>query len=106
MKKQFHHVGIPTSLIRDEEIHLADAKLYVTPIDASPERIEWLRFEDGSPMPEKIQQEAHMAYLVDNVEEAMKGKELLVEPFVPMEGKVVGFTLEDGAPVEYMSISK
>ncbi len=106
MNKEFHHIGIPTSLKRENETYMADAKLYVTDVEDSEQRIEWLRFEEGSPMPEALQKEAHIAYRVDNVEEAMKGKECLLEPFDANPETRVGFTLENGEPVEYLSIQE
>ncbi len=103
---KFHHVGIPTTEKKGEEIYLEDAKLYVTEIDDSPHKIEWLRFEDGSPMPKELQTIAHIAYEVDNLNVALEGQEILIEPFTPMEGVTVAFVLENGAPIEYMEVSK
>lgn len=104
MNKEFHHIGIPTSIKREKEIYMADAKLYVTDVADSELHIEWLRFEEGSPMPVAIQKEAHIAYKVENVEEAMAGKECLLEPFDAGPGVRVGFTIEGEKPVEYMSV--
>jgi len=103
---KFHHIGIPTKEKKANEIYLEGGKLYVTDIDASEHKIEWLRFEDGSPMPEALQTTAHVAYVVDSMEEALKGREILMEPFSPAEGLNVAFVLEDGAPIEYMEYVK
>ena len=99
---QFNHVGIPTSEKRDGEIYLEGARLYVTAYDASPYKIEWLRFEAESPMPELLKTTAHVAFMVDDLDQAMAGKQVLLEPFVPMEGLKVGFIIDNGAPVELM----
>ncbi|WP_068318573.1 VOC family protein [Aliiruegeria sabulilitoris] len=103
---EFHHIGIPTALERPKENHMADAKLFVTNPDDSVARIEWLRFEEGSPLPDLLKTEAHIAYLVDDVDAAMAGKELLMEPFEPGPGTRVGFVIEDGMPIEFMSVAK
>jgi len=63
--KEFSHIGIPTSVVRDGENYMEDAKLYVTDFNDSPNKIEWLRFEDGSPMPEALQTTAHVAFMVE-----------------------------------------
>lgn len=102
---KFHHVGIPTDKVREGEIYLEDAKLHVTPIEASPYNIEWLRFEDGSPMPELLKTTAHVAFVVEDIAQAMEGKEVLMDPFNPMEGVTVAFIVEDGAPVELMQLA-
>jgi len=100
--KEFHHVGIPTQTQRDNETYLAEAGLYYTDVEASPYRIEWLRFEPDSPMPEALKTVAHVAFKVDDLEAELAGKDVLIEPFSPMEGLKVAFILHDGAPVELM----
>ncbi len=100
--KQFSHIGIPSKVVREGEIHLEEAMLHVTDFAVSENKIEWLRFEDGSPMPEALQTVAHVAYMVDDLGKALEGQEVLIEPFSPMEGLQVAFILEDGAPVEFM----
>ena len=44
-------------------------------------RVEFLRFEEGSPMPELLQTTPHAAFVVENLAEAMAGKEVVLEPF-------------------------
>jgi hypothetical protein len=103
--RALHHIGIPTSEKRDHETFLADAKVYITDAVKSPNRIEWLRFEPGSPMPRMLQTIPHIAYQVDDLEAEMKGKDILLEPFSPAEGVTVAFIVEEGAPIELMQTS-
>ena len=100
--KEFNHIGIPSSVVREEEIYIEGAKLYVTDFNKSENRIEWLRFEEDSPMPEQLKTIAHVAFMVDDLDKALEEQEILIEPFEPMEGLKVAFVLEDGAPVEFM----
>ncbi|MBT8037000.1 MAG: hypothetical protein KJO21_05600 [Verrucomicrobiae bacterium] len=100
--KEFSHIGIPTTVARENEIYLEDAKLYVTDFNENDNSIEWLRFENDSPLPEPLKTTAHVAYKVDDLEKFMATGETLVEPFSPMDGLLVGFILNDGAPVEFM----
>jgi hypothetical protein len=100
--KDFSHVGIPTSVVQANEIYLEGAKVYVTDFNVSENKIEWLRFEDDSPLPEQLKTIAHVAYEVDDLDQALAGKEILIEPFEPMEGLKVAFILDEGAPVEFM----
>jgi len=102
--KKFHHIGIPTTRSRPGETYLEDARLHVTDSGASEHHIEWLRFEDGSPLPEVLKTTAHVAYEVDDLDAALAGREILLEPFTPMEGVRVAFILDDGAPVEFMQV--
>jgi hypothetical protein len=102
--RELHHIGIPTSEVKPKENHMADAKLYVTDVADSPNKIEWLRFEDGSPLPELLQKSTHIAYVVPNLEEAMAGKDVLMEPFSPADGLTVAFVIEEGIPIEFMQM--
>ncbi len=104
--RTFHHIGIPTAEPKANENHMADAKLFVTEVDASPNRIEWLRFEPGSPMPELLQTATHIAYTVPDIKEEMTGKEVLLEPFAPAEGLTVAFIVEEGIPIELMEFAQ
>jgi len=103
---KFKHIGVPTKKKHDNEEYMADAKLYITNPDDSEHKIEWLRFEDGSPMPEVLQTTNHIAYIVDDVAKAMEGKECLIEPFEAGPGVMVGFVMDENLPVEYMSIEE
>ncbi len=103
---KFHHVGIPSATKREGEVYLEAAKLYVTDAEASPYRIEWLRFEDGSGMPEQLKTGAHVAFEVDDLQAAMAGKTVLIEPFSPMEGVEVAFITDGEAVIELMRKEK
>ena len=102
--REFHHVGIPSRQPRPNETYLKEAKVYVTAVDADPMKVEWLRFEFGSPMPKEIQTMTHLAYKVDDIEAELKGRKILVPPFSPMPGVTVAFILHEGVPVEFMQL--
>lgn len=103
--QEFHHVGIPTQTPKENETYLAEAKLHVTDAGADPYKIEWLRFEPDSPMPELLKTTSHVAFRVDDLTAALAGKQVLLEPFTPMVGVTVAFIVHDGAPVELMQTS-
>jgi hypothetical protein len=106
MKKEFHHIGIPSAVQQPNEIHLAPSKLFITDATQSEHRIEWLRFEPGCPMPELLQTVAHVAFTVDSLDEALAGRNVIVQPFVPMEGLRVAFIEDQGAPIEFLEFKK
>jgi len=106
MKKEFHHIGIPTSTRQPNEIHLAASKLFITDATQSEHRIEWLRFEPRCPMPALLHTVAHVAYTVDSLDEALAGRKVIVQPFAPMEGLRVAFIEDEGAPVEFLEFKK
>jgi hypothetical protein len=100
--KKFNHVGIPTQVKHDGETFNADLGLYTTDFLENEYRIEWLRFIDGSPMPEALKNTAHIAYEVGDLALAMAGKEVLLEPFSASASLKIAFIMEDEAPVELM----
>jgi hypothetical protein len=102
---KYHHLGIPTSVVRENETYIEKSKMYVSGYDTSPYRIEWMRFEPDSPVKEIIKIIPHIAFEVDNLEEALKGKEILDEPSSPGEGITVAFIIDNGAPVEFLEIT-
>jgi len=100
--RELHHFGIPTTKEQKKENYMAEAKLYVTDVADSANKIEFLRFEPGSPLPQLLQTTAHIAYKVKDLKKAMAGKEVLVEPFSPAPGLTVAFVVEEGIPIEFM----
>ncbi len=102
--KKFSHVGIPTSIKQQDEIFVEDAGLYVTDFSQSDNHIEWLRFAEGSGMPEILKTTAHVAWEVDDLEVAMQGHTILLEPFSPNPDLKVAFIMDGAAPIELMQV--
>jgi hypothetical protein len=100
---KFAHYGVPSDKQRENETYLEDAKLYVTEPENDLYAIEWLRFLPDSPMPDILKDTPHLAFAVDDIEAALEGKEILIEPFHPMEGVTVAFVMHEGIPVELMN---
>ncbi len=106
MKKEFHHIGIPTTKQQPNEIYLESIQLYITDATQSPHRIEWTRAEPGCPFPEVLKTTAHVAYAVDDLEAAIAGQDVIWPPFEPLPGIRVAFILDGGAPVEYLQFAQ
>lgn len=106
MNKTFHHVGMPTTRIRDGEIYLPEIRLYITDAGQHPHRIEWVRFGPGCTLPEVLSRRAHVAFAVDDLEAALVGLQVIVPPFEPLPGVRVAFVLDDEAPVEFLEFKK
>jgi catechol 2,3-dioxygenase-like lactoylglutathione lyase family enzyme len=102
---RFHHIGIPTTEPKEGETYSTDSKLFITDIDSHPYRVEWLRFEPGCPMPQLLQDVAHVAFEVDDLQEAIEGKDILVQPKTLANGLRIAFIVEGGAPVEFIEKS-
>ena len=103
---KYHHIGIPTTEKKPREVYLERYKMYVSGFEESPHGIEWMRFEEGCPLPEIVKAVPHVAFEVDDLEAAIAGKEVIIEPNSPSEGVRVAFIVENGAPVEYLQFAK
>jgi hypothetical protein len=103
---RYHHIGIPTSKPRPNEKYLEKYKMYVSGFETSDFGIEWMRFEKGSPISELIQSVPHIAFEVDNLDEAIQGKKIIGKITTPSPGIRVAMIVENGAPVELLEFSK
>lgn len=101
---RFHHVGIPTDERRPGETYLEELGLHVSGFDTSPFGVEWMRFDPDSPLPELVKKVPHVAFQVDDLEAALEGHEILIEPNSPSDGVRVAFIVHDGAPVEFLEV--
>jgi hypothetical protein len=101
---KYHHLGIPTTVKHKGETYLPQFKMYVSGYETSPYRIQWMRFEQNSPLPELVKTIPHVAFEVDDLQQALIGKQVLIEPNSPSIGVMVAFIIDDGAPVELLQI--
>jgi hypothetical protein len=104
MKREYHHLGIPTSETREDEEYLEDYGLYVSGFERSEFGIEWMRFDPDSPLPDLVKRVPHVAFRVDDLDQAIAGREVLIAPNSPSPGIRVAFVVEDGAPIEFIEI--
>jgi hypothetical protein len=102
----FHHVGIPTDTPRVGERYLPALKMYVSGFESSSYGIQWMRFDADAPFPEIVKTVPHVAFEVDDLEAALRGKEILVPPNSPSEGVRVAMIVDDGAPIELLQFTR
>jgi hypothetical protein len=96
---RFHHTGIPTDRIRPNERYSANFKMYTSDHEGDF-RIQFHRFEKDSPLHPIIKNNPHIAFQVDNLEDSIKGKEILLAPYEPIKRYKVAIINDKGIPVE------
>jgi hypothetical protein len=101
---KFQHVGIPTTGRFDGEIPLPHLKITVSDHQNNPFGIQWQRYWDDSPVPELVKTVAHVAFEVDDLDAAIRGYKVIIEPNSPSRGVMVAFIEVNGAPVELLQI--
>jgi len=72
----------------------------------NPFGIQWQRYWEGAPYPELVKTVPHVAFEVDDLEEALQGQHIIIEPNSPSPGVRVAFIQARGVPVELMQIER
>jgi hypothetical protein len=49
---------------------------------------------------------AHVAFEVDDIYEAIKGKKVIIHPNSPSPGVLVAFIEDNGAPIEFLQVDR
>jgi len=96
-----HHIGIPTDKPLPAQGYCQKYKLYASGYFQSPYRVEWMKFDPDCALPELVKTVPHVAFVVDDLEAAIAGKQILIEPNSPAEGVTVAFIVDHGAPMEF-----
>jgi hypothetical protein len=105
---QYHHIGIPTKTIMPGEKYLPQFKFYVSGFHINPFGIEWMRFEDDSPICDLIKTIPHIAFVVKDLDYELSKRhfKILTPPNPPSEGVRVAMIEHNGAPIELMEFEK
>jgi alpha-acetolactate decarboxylase len=96
----FDHIGVPTKNPQDGEFYIEDGKCYATDPTKTKMHIEYLRAEEGCPYPAILLEKPHVSYLVENLDEALKGENVLIEPFQPIPTRRLAFIDVEGCLIE------
>ncbi|MFD2257267.1 hypothetical protein ACFSSA_11330 [Luteolibacter algae] len=106
MNYPFSHIGIPTTDDKNWDGYYEAGRIHFTDFSKDEFLVEWVKFDPDSPMPEMMRTIPHVAYRVEDMEEALRDREILVETFSPGEGVRVAFIIHNGSPVEFMEIKE
>ncbi|QTE24307.1 VOC family protein [Polaribacter cellanae] len=105
---KYHHIGIPTHQKLENEKYIPHLKFYVSGFSKSPYGIEWMRFEQDSPIHPLIQQVPHVAFEVEDLDAELLKRdfEILTKPNSPSDDVRVAMIKHNGAPVELIEFKK
>ncbi len=65
-----------------------------------------MRFEETSPLPELIRTVPHLAFVVEDLDAALEGREILYDVSSPSAGVRTAMICDDGAPIELMEFRR
>jgi len=106
LQLRYHHIGIPTNRPLPAEDYSKEYKMYASGYFQSPYGVEWMRFESDCPLPELVKTIPHVAFVVDDLDAAIAGKEVIIQPNSPCEGVRVAFIVDHGAPIEFLQFDR
>ena len=99
----FHHIGLLTEEPHEGEIAYPSMKLWATNPDTSPNRAEWTRLAPDSLYRDTpFGKMPHVAFLVDDLDKRLDGKQVVVGPIEVVEDFRVAYFMENGLLIEYM----
>ena len=99
---KYHHTGIPVKRPITGEVYLPQFKLFVGGFSTSPYGIEFMRYEDDSPVNELIITNPHVAFEVDDLDRELNTHDfnIITVPNSPGDGTRVAMIEHDGAIIE------
>ncbi|SDW13015.1 hypothetical protein SAMN05444487_101352 [Marininema mesophilum] len=97
---EYHHIGIPTDKSQKDERYSPLFKMYTSDSESKDFRVQWHRFEPDSSIHPLIQRMPHIAFKVNDIQLAIEGKKVILEPYYPFERFCVAMIEEDGLPIE------
>ena len=68
MAAEYMHIGIPVLNKKEGMTYNEDMKFWVSRVDDYDFKIEYLKFEEGTPFPEILSKQPHVAYKVDDLD--------------------------------------
>ncbi|MDQ1256935.1 MAG: hypothetical protein QG656_1535 [Candidatus Hydrogenedentes bacterium] len=102
MATEFHHYGVPTAAKSANEVYIAGGGVYATDPEAHPFRVEFLRFDADSPLPKVVQDHPHAAFVVDDLDAAVTGMNVIIPPFDATDVFRCAFVQDGDAVIELM----
>jgi hypothetical protein len=103
---KYHHIGIPTDRPLPAADYVQEYRLYASGYLESPYGIEWMKFDPDYPLPELVKTVPHVAFVVADIQDAIAGKKVIIEPNSPSEGVTVVFIEDNGAPIELLQFDR
>ena len=97
------HFGIPVAEKMENMAYIEPLKVHITDHAASPNKLEFLYFEPDSPMDKLIQNRAHVAYNVEDINAALEGTKILL-PAMDCGNMIIAFIEEEGTAIELIEL--
>ena len=101
MSATYMHIGIPMTNKKPGMTYNEAMKFWASNVDDYDYKIEYLKFEEGTPFPEIMHKNPHVAYKVDDMKPYLDAADRII--FGPQEigpGVRIAFVIQDDAIIE------
>jgi hypothetical protein len=101
MSAEYMHIGIPITNKKPGMTYAEGLKIWMSNPEDYDYKIEYLKFEEGTPFPEIMHKNPHIAFKVDNIEKYIEDADKLIFP--PTEigpGVRIAFVIKDDTILE------
>ena len=107
MSAKYLHVGIPITNKKPGMFYSDELKIWMSNPDDHDYKIEYLRFEEGTPFPEIMHKNPHVAYEVDDMDKYLAdADQVIFGPKAVSEEMTIAFIIKDDAIMELVTFKK
>lgn len=101
MSAEYMHIGIPITNKKPGMVYNEEMKIWMSNPDDYDYKIEYLKFEEGTPFPEIMHKNPHVAYKVDDMDKYLaEADRLLFGPAALSDTVRIAFIVKDDAIME------
>lgn len=103
MTATYMHLGLPVTNKKPGMVYVEALKLWMSNPDDHDYKIEYLKFEEGTPFPEIMHKNPHVAYQVDDAEPYLaEADRIIFGPVTNEDGSRMAFIIKDDAIIELL----
>lgn len=103
MSAEYLHIGIPVTNKKPGMTYVEGIKLWMSNPENYDYKIEYLKFEEGTPFPEIMHRNPHIAFKVDDAEPYLAdADEVIFGPITNDDGSRMAFIIKDGTIIELL----
>lgn len=105
MSATYLHVGIPVTNKKPGMVYVDSLKLWMSDLSANDYdyKIEYLKFEEGTPFPEIMHKNPHVAYQVDTMDQYLaEADQVIFGPVAMDNGGRMAFIIKDDTIFELL----
>ena len=105
MSAKYLHMGIPVTNRKPGMTYNEAGKLWMSNPDDYDYKIEYLKFEEGTPFPEILHKNPHVAFQVDDMAPYLAdADQVIFGPAAIADNTRIAFIIKDEAIIELMEV--